>query len=88
MMKKAFGYLLPECLFSFWGMKVVIFSHGDLGELKGISLLGQAYFSKFLIEKHNPKSIKLVAICGKDDDVLIELAAEHDIEVVVIQDDE
>jgi len=50
-----------------------------------MSLLGQAYFSKLLIEKFNPKSIKTVAICGKNDKILLEFAKNHNIEVVVIE---
>ncbi len=50
----------------------------------GMYLLGQAYFSKFLIEKLNPRSIKSVAICGKRDLLMEELAEKHGIEVVVI----
>lgn len=50
----------------------------------GMYLLGQAYFSKFLIEKHKPRSIKSVAICGRNDDVMQELADQHDVEIVVI----
>ena len=51
-------------------------------------LLGQAYFSQFLVRKYNPRSIKSIAICGKYDDVIGELAKEHGIEVVVIKEDE
>ena len=54
----------------------------------GMYLLGQAYFSKFLISKYNPRSIKSVAICGKYDDVIGQLAKDHDVEVVVIEDSE
>lgn len=54
----------------------------------GMYVLGQAFFSQFLIEKFNPKSVKSVAICGKDDEVLNELAKRHNIEVVVIDDNE
>jgi hypothetical protein len=50
----------------------------------GMYLLGQAYFSKFLVEKHNPRSIKTVAICGKTDKVMQELALQHGVEIVVI----
>ena len=49
-------------------------------------LLGQAYFSRFLIEKHNPKSVKSVAICGRNDKVMQELADQHDVEIVVIEE--
>ena len=52
----------------------------------GMYLLGQAYFSKFLIEKHNPKSVKSVAICGRNDKVMQELADKHDVEIVVIKE--
>lgn len=52
----------------------------------GMYLLGQSYFSKLLIERHKPKSIRNVAICGKSDTVMEKLAKENNIEVVVIQD--
>lgn len=48
----------------------------------GMYLLGQAYFSRFLIERHKPKSIKCVAICGRTDEVMELLARQHDIEIV------
>lgn len=50
----------------------------------GMYLLGQIYFSQFLIQKHQPRSIRLVAICGKSDSIMEELAMAHNIEVVVI----
>lgn len=53
----------------------------------GMYLLGQAYFSKFLIERHKPRTIKSVAICGKTDIVMEELAKLHNVEIVVISDD-
>lgn len=49
-------------------------------------LLGQAYFSKLLLEKHEPKSIKSVAICGKGDLVMEEIAQQSGVQVVVISD--
>lgn len=52
----------------------------------GMYLLGQSFFSRFLIERHNPSSIRNVAICGKSDVVMEELARVHNIEVVVIPD--
>jgi hypothetical protein len=48
-------------------------------------LLGQAYFSKFLIAMHNPKSIRSVAVCGKSDEIMEKLAADHGVEIVVIE---
>lgn len=50
----------------------------------GMYLLGQAYFSKALIRQHNPKSIRVVAICGKSDLAMEELALQENIEVIVI----
>lgn len=50
----------------------------------GMYLLGQAYFCKFLIAKHKPRSIRSVAICGRSDDIMEELAIAHGVEVVVI----
>lgn len=52
----------------------------------GMYLLGQAYFSKLLLEKHEPKSIKSVAICGKGDLVMEEIAQQSGVQVVVISD--
>ena len=51
-------------------------------------LLGQAFFSKFLIERFKPRSIKCVAICGKNDEVIGDIAKKHEVEVVVIDDKE
>lgn len=52
----------------------------------GMYLLGQAYFSQFLLEQYLPKSIKSVAICGKSDAVMEQLAEKHGVEAVVIED--
>lgn len=52
----------------------------------GMSLLGQACFSKFLIESHKPRSIKCVAICGRTDAVIEELAKKHDVDVIEINE--
>ena len=54
----------------------------------GMYLLGQAYFSRFLLEKFEPKSIRSVAICGKEDAIMQELAERHGVEIIVIQDEE
>ena len=50
----------------------------------GMYLLGQALFSRLLIEdRFAPKSVRTVALCGFDDAVLRPLAVRFDIEVVV-----
>lgn len=52
----------------------------------GMYLMGQAIFSVELLKKHRPKSIRAIAICGKDDDILHPIALQYGIEVVVIPD--
>lgn len=54
----------------------------------GMYLLGQAYFSKYLLELHKPRSVRAVAICCKNDAVMSKLAEEHGVEIVVITEDE
>ena len=52
----------------------------------GMYLLGQAYFSKVLIQKLGARSVKSVAICGRGDTVMEQLATDHGVEVVVIDE--
>lgn len=52
----------------------------------GMCLLGQAYFSKFLIERHKPRSIKCVAICGRTDTIMEEFAQKYKVEIMEIND--
>ena len=52
----------------------------------GMNLLGQAYFSRLLIQMHNPKSVKSVAICSRNDVIMERLAKKHNVEIVVIPD--
>ena len=49
----------------------------------GMYLLGQALFSRHLMERLGPKSVRTVAVCTKDDAVLRPLATQYGIEVVV-----
>lgn len=49
----------------------------------GMYLMGQAFFSKELMKKFEPKSIRSVIICTKDDSVMRELAESHGLEVKV-----
>lgn len=53
----------------------------------GMYLLGQAVFSKELLKPHKPRSIRTVAICIANDDVLEPLASEYGVEVVVYDSD-
>ena len=53
----------------------------------GMHLLGQAYFSPFLLEQYHPKSIKSVAVCGKSDAEMERLADSHKVEVIVFPDE-
>ena len=50
----------------------------------GMYLMGQAYFSRLLLEAFEPSSIKTVAICGSNDPVMARLCQAHEIEVIVI----
>jgi len=52
----------------------------------GMYLMGQALFSKQLLESgFNPKSVLSVALCTKDDEILRPLLEKHDnVRVVVI----
>ena len=52
----------------------------------GMYLLGQAYFSKFLMERFHPKKIRSVAICARHDRVMEDLAENHEVEVVVYEE--
>jgi hypothetical protein len=52
----------------------------------GMSLTGQAYFSRLLLEKLEPNSIKTVAICGVNDPVMAQLCRAHEIDVIVISE--
>jgi predicted RecB family endonuclease len=51
----------------------------------GMYLLGQAFFSRLLLlRKCGARTVRTVAVCNQDDDVLRPLAEEMGIEVVVV----
>lgn len=55
----------------------------------GMYLMGQAYFSMHLIERHNPASIQSVAVCTETDSVLGPIFESYpNCEVVVIDPDQ
>ena len=77
--------LVEESKHDIAGRDVVVIqtkAHG-LGTRQGMPLLGQALFSRLLVERWSPRSVRSVAVCTKGDGVLERLAKEHDIEVVV-----
>ena len=53
----------------------------------GMNVMGQAFFSRELLKRFNPKSIKTVIVCGKDDLVLRKLCEQYEMEVVVIPEE-
>jgi hypothetical protein len=52
----------------------------------GMYLMGQAYFSREIMRRFNPRSVKAVAICGRTDAEMVALCSQADIEVRVIPD--
>ncbi len=49
----------------------------------GMYLMGQAFFSKELMKKFEPKSIRSVIVCTKDDSVMRPLAEQFGLEIKV-----
>ena len=49
----------------------------------GMSLMGQALFSRELMKPFMPASIRTVALCGRDDSVMRPLAERYGIEVEI-----
>ena len=54
----------------------------------GMYLMGQALFSREIMKRFKPKSIKAVAICGKGDSEMEPICREYGIEIVVINENE
>jgi len=53
----------------------------------GMYLMGQALFSREIMKRFNPKSIKTVAICSKTDSELEKICSKYDIDVIEIPED-
>ncbi len=51
----------------------------------GMYLMGQAFFSRELVNALNPKSIRTVAICAQDDSEMHALCDKFQIEVVIFE---
>ena len=49
-----------------------------------MTLMGQALFSREILKRYKPKSIRTVVICGKGDPEMERLCRKYNIEVVVI----
>ena len=54
----------------------------------GMYLMGQAFFSKELMKRYNPRTIRTVAVCGKNDSEMRLLCEQFSVEVVVIEESE
>ena len=54
----------------------------------GMYLMGQAFFSREIMRRFEPASIRTVAVCGARDPAMENLCSQFDIEVVVIPDSE
>ena len=54
----------------------------------GMYLMGQAFFTREILKRFNPKSIKTVVICGKGDTEMEMLCKKADIEVMIIPESE
>lgn len=52
----------------------------------GMYLMGQAYFSREIMRRFNPRSVRAVAICGRTDAEMVALCSQADIEVCTIPD--
>lgn len=50
----------------------------------GMGLMGQALFSKEIMKRFKPKSMKVIAICSRTDMELNKICATYNIEIVVI----
>ena len=72
---------LPGEVFDIAGHDVIVVQTKALR--LGMYLLGQALFSRELLEALHPRSIRTVALCSKDDVVLRPIAERYGIEVVV-----
>ena len=72
--------------FDFTGKDIIVIQ--TKASRLGMYLMGQAFFSKELMKRYNPKSIKTVAICGKNDSEMHNLCTQFSVEVVVYEESE
>ena len=62
--------------------KDIVIIQGNSKEIVGMYLLGQAIFSKKLLEPYNPKSIRSIALCKKSDTCMERAAKLYGIEII------
>lgn len=72
--------------FDFTGKDIVVVQ--TKSNRLGMYLMGQAFFSREIMKRYRPRSIKTVAICGKGDAEMQMLCHQHDIDVAVIDDNQ
>ena len=72
--------------FDFTGKDIIVIQ--TKANRLGMYLMGQAFFSKELMKRYNPKSIKTVAIWGKNDAEMRNLCTQFSVEVVVYEESE
>lgn len=56
------------------------------GSRLGMYLMGQAFFSREIMRRYNPRSIETVAICAQGDAEMEALCTQFDIKVEIIPD--
>ena len=70
--------------FDFTGKDIIVLQTKK--ERLGMYLMGQAFFSREIMKRYNPNSIKTVAICGKRDREMEAICSRFGIEVAVIDE--
>ena len=70
--------------FDFTGKDIIVLQTKK--ERLGMYLMGQAFFSREIMKRYNPNSIKTVAICGKRDREMEAICSRFGIDVAVIDE--
>lgn len=70
--------------FDFTGKDIIVLQTKK--ERLGMYLMGQAFFSREIMKRYNPNSIKSVAICGNRDREMEAICSRFGIEVAVIDE--
>ena len=63
----------------------IVIVQAKIGRL-GMHLMGQAVFSRHLMERFEPKSIRSIALCEKTDSILAPFLKDHGVEVVTVEE--